>query len=238
MAELPLSLTVNGQDVQVQVSPRLTLADLLRDRLQLTGTHLGCEHGVCGACTVLVDGRSVRSCIMLAVQAQDRAVATVEGLTEGVDGELTTLQEAFAEEGALQCGFCTPGFLMSAMELLAEEHAPEEDTIREALSGNLCRCTGYDGIVRAVQCQPEVAAAPRSRWNDEGPIPGSDDPAAPPVGPKRGSWRAGSVTARGPRDPDAHRSASLGSARPRVRRLLRLTTIIGGIVVAVWWWRR
>ena len=128
----------------------MTLADFLRDVLGLTGTHLGCEHGVCGACTVLLDGRSVRSCLMLAVQATGHAVATVEGLG-GEDGALHPIQEGFSAAHALQCGFCTPGFLMSVSELLAEVPDPGEVEIRRRLSGNLCRCTGYETIVTAVR---------------------------------------------------------------------------------------
>ena len=151
-----VSLTVNGTEVTLDVEPRLTLADALRQRLGLTGTHLGCEHGVCGACTVLLDGAAVRSCLLFCVQAQDAEVTTVEAL--GSVGDLHPLQEAFRRHHALQCGFCTPGFLMSAYELLREggSGAGDEEHLRQELSGVLCRCTGYAGIVRAVQ---EVAAA-------------------------------------------------------------------------------
>jgi aerobic-type carbon monoxide dehydrogenase small subunit (CoxS/CutS family) len=128
----------------------MTLADFLRDELDLTGTHLGCEHGVCGACTILMDGAAVRSCLLLAVQAEGHDLQTVEGLV-GEDGELHPIQEAFAEEHALQCGFCTPGFLMAIAEYLEEESDPQESDIRKRLSGNLCRCTGYQNIVKAVQ---------------------------------------------------------------------------------------
>jgi aerobic-type carbon monoxide dehydrogenase small subunit (CoxS/CutS family) len=128
----------------------MTLADFLRDELGLTGTHLGCEHGVCGACTILVDGRSSRSCLMLAVQAEGHELTTVEGLAPE-DGTLNPLQQAFSEHHALQCGFCTPGFLMTVTELLQENEAPDEEEIRLRLSGNLCRCTGYQNIVEAVK---------------------------------------------------------------------------------------
>jgi aerobic carbon-monoxide dehydrogenase small subunit len=128
----------------------MTLADFLRDELDLTGTHLGCEHGVCGACTILMDGAAVRSCLLLAVQAEGHDLQTVEGLV-GENGELHPIQEAFAEEHALQCGFCTPGFLMAIAEYLEEESDPQESDIRKRLSGNLCRCTGYQNIVKAVQ---------------------------------------------------------------------------------------
>jgi carbon-monoxide dehydrogenase small subunit len=145
-----LELSVNGRRLRGQAEPRMTLADFLRDQLGLTGTHLGCEHGVCGACTILLDGRSVRSCLLLAVQAQGHELTTVEGLA-AADGELHPIQEAFSEHHGLQCGFCTPGFLMSVCELLADNPAPTEREIREHLSGNLCRCTGYQNIVEAVQ---------------------------------------------------------------------------------------
>ncbi|HET9042095.1 MAG TPA: (2Fe-2S)-binding protein [Burkholderiales bacterium] len=143
-----ISLTVNGQSVRGAVEPRQSLADFLREALELTGTHLGCEHGACGACTVLVDGAAVRSCLMFAVQADGTKVVTVEGLAQ--DGELAPLQRAFHTHHALQCGFCTPGFLVTATALLAENPDPTPDEVRAALSGSLCRCTGYIGIVEAV----------------------------------------------------------------------------------------
>src|SRR5712664_3721236 len=139
---------VNGKEVEVAVEPRMTLADCLRQKLRLTGTHLGCEHGVCGACTVIVDGAAVRSCLMLAVQADGSTVVTVEGLSQE-DG-LTPLQTAFRKHHALQCGFCTPGMLTTAHALLTEEPDADADRIRSVLSGNLCRCTGYIPIVEAV----------------------------------------------------------------------------------------
>ena len=148
--ELSVSVTVNGRERTAVVEPRKTLADFLRQDCALTGTHLGCEHGVCGACTVLLDGQSVRSCLVFAVQAGGHDVTTVEGLT-GPDGALTPVQEAFRAEHGLQCGFCTPGFVVSATALLAENPTPSDDEIREGLSGNLCRCTGYQGIVNAVR---------------------------------------------------------------------------------------
>ena len=132
------------------VDVRRTLADFLREECALTGTHLGCEHGVCGACTVLLDGEAVRSCLLFAVQADGAEVTTIEGLG-GPDGALSPVQDAFREEHGLQCGFCTPGFVVSVTALLAENPRPSEPEIREALSGNLCRCTGYQGIIRAVQ---------------------------------------------------------------------------------------
>ncbi len=139
---------VNGQDVSVDVEPRLTLADCLRHHLRLTGTHVGCEHGVCGACTVIVDGAAVRSCLMLAVQADGVEVVTVEGLSH--DDRLTPLQASFRRHHALQCGFCTPGMITTAHALLTQEPDCDADRVREVLSGNLCRCTGYISIVEAV----------------------------------------------------------------------------------------
>ena len=144
-----VSFSVNGRREQIDVEPRRTLADALREDLGLTGTHLGCEQGVCGACTILCDGEPVRSCLMLAVQADGSALTTVEGLAS--DGELHPLQQAFADCHGLQCGFCTPGFLISALYLLAENPNPSREDIRAGLSGNICRCTGYTGIVDAVR---------------------------------------------------------------------------------------
>jgi carbon-monoxide dehydrogenase small subunit len=147
MGKQPTRVTVNGKAHARIVEARLTLADFLRHELGLTGTHLGCEHGVCGACTVLVDGRSARSCLMFAVQANGCEVTTVEGLTP--DAGLSTLQQCFVDNHGLQCGFCTPGVLVTLAELLRENPAPTEHDVREALTGNLCRCTGYAGIVKA-----------------------------------------------------------------------------------------
>jgi carbon-monoxide dehydrogenase small subunit len=146
---VPIRLTVNDRPVQASVEPRCSLADFLREHLRLTGTHVGCEHGVCGACTVLIDGRSARSCLILAVQVDGAAVTTIEGLTP--IGGLSRLQEAFRACHALQCGFCTPGMIIAATELLQHNPAPTADDIRDGLSGNLCMCTGYVNIVRAVQ---------------------------------------------------------------------------------------
>ena len=158
--ERPIRLQVNGQTVKAEVEPRLSLADFLRERLRLTGTHLGCEHGVCGACTVLVDGRSVRGCLMLAVQADGTEVVTVEGIAARCpvrgdavargDATLSVLQESFRDHHALQCGFCTPGMVTTAHALLAENPDPTPDQVRLAISGNLCRCTGYVPIVEAI----------------------------------------------------------------------------------------
>ena len=150
-----IEIMINGQPYSGEVEPRRTLADFLRQDLDLTGTHLGCEHGVCGACTVLLDGAAVRSCLILAFQANGHQVQTVEGLAKP-SGELHPIQAAFHKHHALQCGFCTAGFLMSIVELLnSRPDIEDEDEIRTALSGNLCRCTGYSGIVAAVR---EVAA--------------------------------------------------------------------------------
>jgi carbon-monoxide dehydrogenase small subunit len=143
-----LTVTVNGEQRSSVVDGRTTLADFLRHELGLTGTHLGCEHGVCGSCTVLVDGASARSCLMLAAQANGAEVTTIEGLV--VDGELNELQQAMRDNHGFQCGFCTPGFLMTATELLRENPQPSEAEVREAISGNICRCTGYQSIVNGI----------------------------------------------------------------------------------------
>jgi carbon-monoxide dehydrogenase small subunit len=149
-----ISITVNGQSFQREVEPRLLLSDFLRHSLELTGTHVGCEHGVCGACTVLFEGVPVRSCLMLAVQADGASLTTVEGLGDDLDA-LHPLQEAFRQAHGLQCGFCTPGFLMTLVPFLEENPEPSEKAIREAVSGNLCRCTGYQHIVDAVSLAAE-----------------------------------------------------------------------------------
>jgi carbon-monoxide dehydrogenase small subunit len=148
-AAVHISLDVNGERVDAQVLPRQNLADFLREQLQLTGTHVGCEHGVCGACTVRVNGDIVRSCLMLAVQTQNASVQTIEGLSDS--GEIADLQAAFRERNALQCGFCTPGMLMAAQDLLKLEAEPDREKIREYLAGNYCRCTGYQAIIDAVE---------------------------------------------------------------------------------------
>jgi carbon-monoxide dehydrogenase small subunit len=153
LAEVPVALIVNGELVTGSVEPRKTLADFLREDLRLTGTHLGCEHGVCGACTVMMDGRAVRSCLVFAVQADGREVTTVEGL--GPPGDLNPVQAAFREHHGLQCGFCTPGFVVSATAFLEHNPDPTDEEIRRGLSGNLCRCTGYQGILRAVRAVAE-----------------------------------------------------------------------------------
>ncbi|MFI5609992.1 (2Fe-2S)-binding protein [Amycolatopsis sp. NPDC051903] len=160
----PVTLTVNGKAESARTTPRTTLADFLRHDLGLTGTHLGCEHGVCGACTVRLDGTAVRSCLTLAVQADGAAVDTVEGLgaTAGTEDVLHPLQQKFWEHQALQCGFCTPGFLMAALAALEEDPDLDRDGIRERLSGNLCRCTGYAPIVDAVAEYAEQLREARS----------------------------------------------------------------------------
>jgi aerobic carbon-monoxide dehydrogenase small subunit len=145
-----VSLTVNGKTVATEVETRRTLADFLRDDLGLTGTHLGCEHGVCGACTVEIDGRAVRSCLLLAVQADGSSITTIEGLANA-DDTLSDLQQAFREAHGFQCAFCAPGFLMTTKVLLADNPNPTRDQIREELSGNLCRCTGYHSIIESVE---------------------------------------------------------------------------------------
>ncbi|MFJ8926089.1 (2Fe-2S)-binding protein [Streptomyces sp. NPDC102364] len=153
-----IHVRVNGTARRANVPPRLTLADFLRVNCGLTGTHLGCEHGVCGACTVLLDGEAVRACLVFAVQADAAEVTTVEGMS-GDDGQLSTVQAAFREKHALQCGFCTPGLIVSVTAFLAENPKPTDEEIREALTGNLCRCTGYQGIVDAVRAAAEEATS-------------------------------------------------------------------------------
>ncbi len=148
-----IRLTVNGQAYERQVEPRMTLVDFLRGELGLTGTHVGCEHGVCGACTILLDGRTVRSCLMLAVQADGADIMTVEGLSSGA--ELHPIQQAFIEGHGLQCGFCTPGFLMAVYELLRDKPDPSDDDIRDMLGGQICRCTGYQSILESVRLAAE-----------------------------------------------------------------------------------
>jgi aerobic carbon-monoxide dehydrogenase small subunit len=169
VASIEVNLSVNGVQHAREVEPRLLLSDFLRHDLRLTGTHVGCEHGVCGACTVLLDGEAVRSCLLFAVQAHGLEVTTVEALAPA-EGELHPLQEAFRDAHALQCGFCTPGFLMSLIPFLEGNPEPGDEEIREALSGNLCRCTGYENIVTAVRL-----AAARLR--------GEPDPGGPASSP-------------------------------------------------------
>ncbi|MGH7775385.1 MAG: (2Fe-2S)-binding protein [Candidatus Binatia bacterium] len=155
-----ISLTVNGKSYERMAEVRMSLADFLRSELDLTGTHLGCEHGVCGACTIILDGEAVRSCLLLAVQADGADLMTVEGLAQG--DELHPLQKAFQDRHALQCGFCTPGFLMTAYAFVKENRAPTETEVREAISGNICRCTGYLPIVQAItQAAPEFVEVPK-----------------------------------------------------------------------------
>src|SRR5205085_2291646 len=165
-APMSVELTVNGQTCAVEVEARTTLLDCLRDRLALTGAHAGCEHGVCGACTVLLDGAAVRSCLMFAVQADGYAITTIEGLAPA-PGELSPLQDAFCETHGMQCGYCTPAMILTAHALLASNSAPTREEIVEAISGNICRCTGYAQIVEAI-----ALAAERMR--------GSNQPVTPP----------------------------------------------------------
>jgi aerobic carbon-monoxide dehydrogenase small subunit len=159
MSRRPIRLTVNGQPHAIAVEPRRTLADALRDDCGLTGTHLGCEHGVCGACTVLLEGEAIRACLHFAIQADGRAIRTVEGLA-APDGGLNPLQQAFWAHHGLQCGFCTPGFLMLATWLLEQEGMVDEARLRHVLSANLCRCTGYQNILAAVR----AAARALGKW--------------------------------------------------------------------------
>jgi carbon-monoxide dehydrogenase small subunit len=154
---MPIVLEVNGERIDAHVLPRLNLADFLREHLHLTGTHVGCEHGVCGACTVRVNGDIVRACLMLAVQADGRSVQTIEGLSD--NGEMADLQAAFRDRNALQCGYCTPGMLMAAQDLLKRCADPSREQIREHLSGNYCRCTGYQAIIDAVEATARARKA-------------------------------------------------------------------------------
>jgi carbon-monoxide dehydrogenase small subunit len=154
---IPIAITVNGKVRKAHVEPRLLLVHFLRENLLLTGTHVGCDTSQCGACTVLIDGRSVKSCTVLAVQADGASVTTIEGLAK--DGQLHPLQQGFWEEHGLQCGYCTPGMIMSAVNLLASNPNPTEQQIREGISGNLCRCTGYQHIVNAIQHAANAGAA-------------------------------------------------------------------------------
>ncbi len=162
--KLAVGFELNGEQVAVSVEPRMTLGDCIRHELHRTGTHIGCEHGVCGSCTVIVDDAAVRSCLMLAVQAEGAKVVTIEGLSN--DDELTPLQQSFRRHHGLQCGFCTPGIITTAHALLSHEPDADEDRIREVLSGNICRCTGYISIVKAIMDARESyrsAARPESR---------------------------------------------------------------------------
>ncbi len=154
--KVSIQVTVNGRSYQREVEPRLLLVQLIREELGLTGTHIGCDVTYCGACTVLVDGNPVKSCTMLAVQADGQEILTVEGLEQ--DGELHPLQKAFSENHGLQCGYCTPGMLMSSMALLAENPDPGPDEIRKGISGNLCRCTGYNNIIKSIQAAAKEMA--------------------------------------------------------------------------------
>jgi carbon-monoxide dehydrogenase small subunit len=159
VSEVEIEVRVNSTTRRGRIEPRLTLADFLREQCHLTGTHLGCEHGVCGACTVLLDGAAVRSCLVFAVQTNGAEITTIEGIASP-DGGLSPVQAAFRDNHGLQCGFCTPGFVMSVTAFLRDNPDPTDDEIRAGLSGNLCRCTGYQGILRAVR-----AAAEASTWS-------------------------------------------------------------------------
>src|SRR5947207_4088628 len=178
MAEnVRVNVTVNGESRDAEVEPRLLLVQYLRDTLGLTGTHIGCDTSNCGACTVLLDGESVKSCTVLAAQADGCNIKTIEGMAEGGNGALHPLQEAFWEHHGLQCGYCTPGMIMAAADLLARNPDPSEAEVREALAGNLCRCTGYHNIVKAV-----LAAAKATGRADAAPPPPPGDPTVPVTG--------------------------------------------------------
>jgi carbon-monoxide dehydrogenase small subunit len=155
-APVDIRMTVNGESVAESVEPRTTLVDFVRETLGLTGSHIGCEHGVCGACTIRVDGEIVRGCLTLAVQCEGANIETIEGVSDS--GSIADLQEAFRRRNALQCGFCTPGMLLTAQELLASGSVPSRDTIREHISGNYCRCTGYQAIVDAIESVAQARA--------------------------------------------------------------------------------
>ena len=157
-----IAVTVNGKRHQAEVEVRLTLADFIRHQLGLTGTHLGCEHGVCGACTILLDGLTARSCLMLAVQVDGHEISTVEGLAPSAD-KLNPLQEAFRDNHGLQCGFCTPGMLMTLTEFLSNNPDPSEAQVRDAISGNICRCTGYQSIVASALAAARALRAPKGQ---------------------------------------------------------------------------
>ncbi len=150
-----ITLTVNGMVYEREVEPRLTLVDFLRHELYLGGTHVGCEHGICGACTVLIDGRTARACLMLAIQADGAVITTIEGLRDRESKELHPIQQAFVDAHGMQCGFCTPGMIMSTLELLRANAQPTDAEIKEALGGNLCRCTGYQSIIASVRLAAE-----------------------------------------------------------------------------------
>jgi aerobic carbon-monoxide dehydrogenase small subunit len=161
MSDMTITITVNGRDRRAAAPPRMTLIDFLRDNIGLTGSHIGCEHGVCGACSVLLDGEPIRACLMFAVQADGLSITTVEGLADE-SGELSAIQDAFWETHALQCGYCTPGMLIAAQALLTENTNPSDAEIREAISGNLCRCTGYQQIVDAIKLAATTLSTERA----------------------------------------------------------------------------
>jgi carbon-monoxide dehydrogenase small subunit len=179
MTEHQIEMVVNGRRRRASVEPRKVLADVLREDCELTGTHLGCEHGACGACTVLVDGRAVRSCLMFGVQADGAEITTIEGIAPGA-GELSDVQAAFRDCHGLQCGFCTPGFVVSVEAFLAENPAPTDAEIRSALSGNLCRCTGYQGIIGAVR---QVVRQRTGLPPSADPLPADSQPTSVRVAP-------------------------------------------------------
>jgi len=189
-----IALRINGASYVGRAEPRKTLADFIREDCGLTGTHLGCEHGVCGACTILMNGDAVRSCLMFAVQAEGAELMTVEGLADG--DRLHPIQQAFWEHHALQCGFCTPGFLMTTLEFLRDTPRPTDREIREGLSGNLCRCTGYQNIVRAVAAAADALASTPHGAVRPAPPDAAADPAAAGTGRPARKRRAGASQSR------------------------------------------
>jgi carbon-monoxide dehydrogenase small subunit len=209
MALREITLRINGNVYTGRPEPRKTLADFIREDCALTGTHLGCEHGVCGACTILMNGEAVRSCLLFAVQADGADLMTVEGLADGV-GRLHPIQEAYWQHHALQCGFCTPGFLMTTLAFLRDNPKPTEQEIREGLAGNLCRCTGYQNIVKAVAAAAEMLTT--------GTYPDSSPPQARPVPGVKGSPPEGSGPGTAPKARRARLRAGTKAQRIRGSR--------------------
>ena len=227
---VPVALRVNGEKVSLECETRTTLADGLRDDLGLTGTHLGCEHGVCGACTVLLDGEPVRSCLVLAAQCDGHDVRTVEGLAVMGSQDLHPLQSAFADCHGLQCGFCTPGFLMLLAGVLEERPDIDDDELREVVSSNLCRCTGYDGILAAARQARSTAAT----WERPPVVPVTPavrpSPSVRPSPALRATTTTSAATAE---DPPGDRRGGAAAAPPLLRRAAPVGLLAAGIAAAV-----